>query len=143
MCSGIHSTGGFTHSLICVQIYYILCVSAIQTARMLEARVSEVRQPHGYRGRVRSGCLTCRSRKIRCDEMRPTCNNCKKSEKRNCIYKPRTSQQASAIVSGLEDATLTAPNIYPWYIFRKIVPTVIPWFHFRAAGQHSHKHNSA
>lgn len=26
-----------------------------------------------------TGCFTCRSRKIRCDLRRPTCNNCKKA----------------------------------------------------------------
>lgn len=31
--------------------------------------------PH-YRGRVRSGCLTCRSKKVRCDEQHPSCKRC-------------------------------------------------------------------
>ncbi|KAL4874988.1 hypothetical protein BJY04DRAFT_224499 [Aspergillus karnatakaensis] len=44
----------------------------------------------GYRGRVRSGCLTCRSRKVKCDEKRSSCQNCTKV-KRNCVYKPRKS----------------------------------------------------
>ncbi|KAK9234168.1 hypothetical protein V1525DRAFT_78291 [Lipomyces kononenkoae] len=38
-----------------------------------------------YRGRVRTGCLTCRRRKIKCDEQRPSCNNCMRST-RNCVY---------------------------------------------------------
>ncbi|PTB45826.1 hypothetical protein M441DRAFT_43815 [Trichoderma asperellum CBS 433.97] len=46
----------------------------------------------GYRGRVRSGCLTCRSRKVKCDELRPVCQNCKRL-KRSCVYKPRKSRQ--------------------------------------------------
>jgi hypothetical protein len=29
-----------------------------------------------YRGRVRSGCLTCRSKKVRCDEQLPQCRRC-------------------------------------------------------------------
>lgn len=41
-----------------------------------------------YRGRVRSGCLTCRSRKVKCDESRPKCDNCIRV-KRNCVYKAR------------------------------------------------------
>ncbi|KAH6873909.1 hypothetical protein B0T10DRAFT_499489 [Thelonectria olida] len=49
-------------------------------------------QQHGYRGRVRSGCLTCRSRKVKCDEERPICNNCVRL-KRACVYKPRQGQQ--------------------------------------------------
>lgn len=46
----------------------------------------------GYRGRVRSGCLTCRSRKVRCDELRPICRNCTRL-KRSCVYKPRKTRQ--------------------------------------------------
>ncbi|KAL7935674.1 hypothetical protein V8C35DRAFT_259588 [Trichoderma chlorosporum] len=44
----------------------------------------------GYRSRVRSGCLTCRSRKVKCDEARPVCNNCTRLQ-RHCTYeyKPR------------------------------------------------------
>ncbi|KAH8683948.1 hypothetical protein BGZ61DRAFT_356857 [Ilyonectria robusta] len=50
---------------------------------------------HGYRGRVRSGCLTCRSRKVKCDEARPICNNCTRLQLQ-CTYKPRRAQQALA-----------------------------------------------
>lgn len=35
------------------------------------------------RKRVKSGCLTCRRRRIKCGEERPSCDNCAKS-KRNC-----------------------------------------------------------
>ncbi|KAI1461483.1 hypothetical protein F4805DRAFT_284469 [Annulohypoxylon moriforme] len=35
------------------------------------------------RKRTKTGCLTCRKRRIKCDEGRPTCNNCLKS-KRQC-----------------------------------------------------------
>jgi hypothetical protein len=54
------------------------------------------KQQHGYRGRVRSGCLTCRSRKIRCDELRPICDNCTKFGKRPCVYKSKRLQRPSA-----------------------------------------------
>ncbi|KAI4603144.1 hypothetical protein KJ359_005936 [Pestalotiopsis sp. 9143b] len=33
--------------------------------------------------RTKTGCLTCRKRRIKCDEARPTCGNCQKS-KRHC-----------------------------------------------------------
>jgi hypothetical protein len=43
--------------------------------------------------RTKTGCLTCRRRRIKCDENRPTCNNCKKS-KRDCLgYDPIFRQQ--------------------------------------------------
>ncbi|KAI4251273.1 MAG: hypothetical protein LQ352_004951 [Teloschistes flavicans] len=41
------------------------------------------------RKRTKTGCLTCRRRRIKCGEERPMCNNCVKS-KRNCEgYTPR------------------------------------------------------
>jgi hypothetical protein len=37
------------------------------------------------RRRVRTGCLTCRSRKVKCDEARPFCYNCTRVN-RACLY---------------------------------------------------------
>ncbi|PHH52697.1 White-opaque regulator 1 [Ceratocystis fimbriata CBS 114723] len=43
--------------------------------------------------RTKTGCMTCRKRRIKCDETHPTCNNCKKS-KRECLgYDPIFKQQ--------------------------------------------------
>ena len=72
-----------------------------------EPRVPGVQQ-HGYRGRVRSGCLTCRSRKVKCDEVRPTCDNCTRV-KRTCVYKPRKSQLRSSTSSSHGNATSDGP----------------------------------
>ncbi|KAF8242977.1 hypothetical protein K440DRAFT_590254, partial [Wilcoxina mikolae CBS 423.85] len=33
------------------------------------------------RKRTKTGCLTCRKRRIKCGEERPTCNNCIKSKR--------------------------------------------------------------
>lgn len=38
-----------------------------------------------YRGRVRSGCLTCRTKRVKCTEERPVCKPCTRL-KRECIY---------------------------------------------------------
>lgn len=35
--------------------------------------------------RTRSGCFTCRSRRIKCDETRPVCERCRKGN-RECVY---------------------------------------------------------
>ncbi|KAI9371835.1 hypothetical protein BJX61DRAFT_487241 [Aspergillus egyptiacus] len=43
--------------------------------------------------RRRTGCLTCRARKVRCDEAKPTCANCTRL-RLQCVYK-------SVIVSGI------------------------------------------
>lgn len=37
--------------------------------------------------RRRTGCLTCRARKVRCDEAKPGCANCERLRLR-CVYKP-------------------------------------------------------
>ncbi|KAF5254139.1 hypothetical protein FANTH_1021 [Fusarium anthophilum] len=39
-----------------------------------------------YKGRVRTGCLVCRSRKIKCDEQRPSCQKCTRGS-RTCVYR--------------------------------------------------------
>lgn len=57
--------------------------------------------PH-YRGRVRSGCLTCRSCKVKCDEHRPKCKRCVRL-KRGCVYPNPTSRQASATLCDAEE----------------------------------------
>ncbi|RAL11592.1 Zn(II)2Cys6 transcription factor [Aspergillus homomorphus CBS 101889] len=49
--------------------------------------------------RTRSGCFTCRSRRIKCDETRPICDRCRKGN-RDCVYPspntPGASKSASA-----------------------------------------------
>ena len=40
--------------------------------------------------RSKTGCLTCRKRRIKCDETRPMCRNCVKPC-RNCIYRHGTA----------------------------------------------------
>ncbi|EER40201.1 C6 finger domain-containing protein [Histoplasma capsulatum var. duboisii H88] len=37
--------------------------------------------------RTRSGCFTCRSRRVKCDETHPICDRCSKG-KRDCVYPP-------------------------------------------------------
>ncbi|KAL4785139.1 hypothetical protein BJX76DRAFT_325176 [Aspergillus varians] len=40
--------------------------------------------------RTRSGCFTCRSRRIKCDENRPLCERCRKGN-RECVYPSSTT----------------------------------------------------
>ncbi|EJT77731.1 hypothetical protein GGTG_02836 [Gaeumannomyces tritici R3-111a-1] len=42
---------------------------------------------HVKHRRTRSGCYTCRSRRVKCDETHPICERCRKG-KRDCIYPP-------------------------------------------------------
>lgn len=60
-----------------------------------DARLMNHRGPKKeIKRRTKTGCLTCRKRRIKCDETHPTCNNCRKS-KRECLgYDPIFRQQA-------------------------------------------------
>lgn len=40
---------------------------------------------HKKHKRTRSGCFTCRARRIKCDETRPVCDRCRKGN-RDCVY---------------------------------------------------------
>ncbi|KAF5981513.1 transcriptional regulatory protein moc3 [Fusarium bulbicola] len=75
----------------------------------------------GYRGRVRSGCLTCRARKVKCDEGKPVCNNCTRLH-RQCTYKPRVLFRQTASADN-------SPPVQP------------PSFHFGEAPQASEAHD--
>lgn len=44
--------------------------------------------------RTRSGCFTCRSRRIKCDEARPVCERCRKGN-RDCVYPSPSAASAS------------------------------------------------
>ncbi|KAK6435275.1 hypothetical protein LTR95_008540 [Oleoguttula sp. CCFEE 5521] len=48
---------------------------------------------HVKHRRTRSGCFTCRQRRVKCDETRPMCDRCRKG-KRDCIW-PETSSSKS------------------------------------------------
>ncbi|KAM7204489.1 adhesion and hyphal regulator 1 [Naviculisporaceae sp. PSN 640] len=45
--------------------------------------------------RTRSGCYTCRSRRVKCDEVRPICERCRKG-KRECNYPEPTPAKGSS-----------------------------------------------
>ncbi|KEF61672.1 uncharacterized protein A1O9_03240 [Exophiala aquamarina CBS 119918] len=89
-----------------------------------------------YRSRVRSGCLTCRSRKVKCDELRPQCANCTRL-KRQCVYNAKTRHSdhptiQNQIGSRSIDASQTtastsalAPSLsieHPRHVFAKAQP---------------------
>lgn len=75
------------------------------------------------RKRTKTGCLTCRKRRIKCGEERPICNNCVKS-KRNCegynqrvIWKPPIGDWPShpGAVSTLQYHSGIIPGSRPGY----------------------------
>ncbi|KAF4634345.1 hypothetical protein G7Y89_g3765 [Cudoniella acicularis] len=61
--------------------------------------------------RVKTGCLTCRKRKIKCDEQHPACRNCQKS-KRECLgYDPLFKAQLGP--AAIRPAPSFAPSQVP------------------------------
>lgn len=87
-------------------------VHASTTAGEASRQVKD-RKPekYRYRGRVRTGCITCRTRKIKCDEGQPSCSKCAKASVQ-CVYKPikrlHRHSDASATEDGSRRAALTA-----------------------------------
>ncbi|KAI7508798.1 hypothetical protein KC347_g5842 [Hortaea werneckii] len=64
--------------------------------------------------RTKTGCLTCRKRRIKCDEGQPTCKNCTKS-KRDCLgYDPVFRQQTGhPALAAKPDAATSQPGTSP------------------------------
>lgn len=52
-----------------------------------DERAPSTPRTHRRSSRVRTGCLICRSRKVKCDEARPNCYNCIRLN-RACLYQP-------------------------------------------------------
>ncbi|KAF6072202.1 Fungal Zn(2)-Cys(6) binuclear cluster domain family protein [Candida albicans] len=49
-----------------------------------EANKALINKRRIIKRRTRTGCLTCRKRRIKCDERKPTCFNCERSKK-SCL----------------------------------------------------------
>ncbi|KAJ5101873.1 hypothetical protein NUU61_004095, partial [Penicillium alfredii] len=63
--------------------------------------------------RRRTGCLTCRARKVRCDESKPSCSNCDRLRLR-CVYKPPIALDSWASSSRpSSESTIPAPTASP------------------------------
>ncbi|KAB8339148.1 hypothetical protein FH972_022084 [Carpinus fangiana] len=50
-------------------------------------------KPPNDKKRVRTGCLTCRKRRIKCDERLPACVRCSKG-RRECVYDPHSKPES-------------------------------------------------
>ncbi|KAI0159714.1 fungal-specific transcription factor domain-containing protein [Xylariaceae sp. FL1272] len=67
---------------------------------------------HVKHRRTRSGCYTCRSRRVKCDETRPICDRCRKG-KRDCVYPDPPATKGSASASTSKDTALTSQRTSP------------------------------
>ncbi|KAF4979947.1 hypothetical protein FZEAL_3958 [Fusarium zealandicum] len=70
------------------------------------------RKRNNTRKRTKTGCLTCRKRRIKCDESRPICNNCIKSKRQCEGYSQRVvfKNAMGAIQSGPYGPALYPPG---------------------------------
>ncbi|RYP54821.1 hypothetical protein DL768_000385 [Monosporascus sp. mg162] len=59
---------------------------------------------HVKHRRTRSGCYTCRSRRVKCDETHPICDRCRKG-KRDCVYPEPPNSKSSAGPSPLRESS--------------------------------------
>lgn len=69
-----------------------------------QQRLDNGSQKKEIKRRTKTGCLTCRRRRIKCDEGQPTCGNCRKS-KRECLgYDPifKSSPLHSSAIPSLQ-----------------------------------------
>lgn len=81
-------------------------VVALEKDRWLKGLVKKTKHP-----KVRSGCLTCKQRRLKCDEAKPHCQRCLKS-KRQCDgygYPPRSSP-VRELIPGAETWNITAQD---------------------------------
>lgn len=58
----------------------------------------------------RSGCLTCKKRRIKCDEARPACTRCTVSN-RTCEYQTPASSDTDSTSSDNIDALISSPEV--------------------------------
>ncbi|OAG42177.1 hypothetical protein AYO21_03631 [Fonsecaea monophora] len=63
--------------------------------------------------RSRSGCWTCRSRKVKCDETKPICGPCARLNL-NCDFNPRISfrNDTSRVLERMQDVSITASPVW-------------------------------
>ncbi|OGM44686.1 Zn(II)2Cys6 transcription factor [Aspergillus bombycis] len=59
--------------------------------------------------RTRSGCFTCRARRIKCDETRPVCDRCRKGN-RDCVYPTPGTSGSMASAGSRSGAKSKAPR---------------------------------
>ncbi|KAF2201558.1 hypothetical protein GQ43DRAFT_471698 [Delitschia confertaspora ATCC 74209] len=62
---------------------------------------------HVKHRRTRSGCFTCRNRRVKCDETHPICERCRKGN-RECIYPEPQSAKSSR--SGAKTSSRSSPE---------------------------------
>ncbi|KAJ5932447.1 hypothetical protein N7516_006936 [Penicillium verrucosum] len=71
--------------------------------------VPKARGPGRSGPRRRTGCLTCRARKVRCDEGKPNCSSCDRLRLR-CVYKPPITPSVGWGSSSIRPSNITTES---------------------------------
>ncbi|KAN0063389.1 hypothetical protein ACQY0O_004555 [Thecaphora frezii] len=91
------------------------CSSTFSTASHVELRVAgrEARSRTNKSGftRSRTGCLTCRSQKKKCDELKPICTRCKNNQ-HNCRYPDQNLSSSRCVVKEQQRSAYQQPFGY-------------------------------
>ncbi|KAI1419410.1 hypothetical protein F5Y12DRAFT_260246 [Xylaria sp. FL1777] len=67
---------------------------------------------HVKHRRTRSGCFTCRSRRVKCDEKHPICDRCRKG-KRDCVYPDPPAAKGPTSSNTSKETALTSQEASP------------------------------
>ncbi|TKA81483.1 hypothetical protein B0A55_02938 [Friedmanniomyces simplex] len=102
------------------------------------SEMSGVRGKKEIKRRTKSGCLTCRKRRIKCDEGQPLCRNCAKS-KREClgydpIFKPQTGPTPIQPAPAAAVSTSVAPTLNPTVTSPLSTTSYQTQYHYPVAG---------
>lgn len=95
------------------------------TAQRPEARNYQPKRPHT---KSRTGCKACKARRVKCDEVRPSCRRCT-NRKTPCVYSyplPATKTSPPPGISGLLDFLAKEP-LLPASSERDVVDMKLLW----------------
>ncbi|CDO77328.1 hypothetical protein BN946_scf184775.g19 [Trametes cinnabarina] len=121
MADSLHYTTTPTHHYV-PNAYYASQMHTTAAHMHVVAAAPPIRQPDPAAQRKRpkytrskTGCLTCRGKKIKCDETKPTCLRCSHGQ-RECTWpegvptrkKPSTKREPASPVDGMETRPSTA-----------------------------------
>ncbi|KFY48348.1 hypothetical protein V495_01421 [Pseudogymnoascus sp. VKM F-4514 (FW-929)] len=69
------------------------------------------KKPRAYRPKVKSGCLTCKARRVKCDETKPSCLQCARVRRTCEGYGDGETQNQDRTVSTLQRAQILVPHL--------------------------------
>ncbi|KAI0422169.1 hypothetical protein F5X98DRAFT_327087 [Xylaria grammica] len=67
------------------------------------------RGPRLYHKKSRTGCLRCKQRRVKCDELRPSCSSCSRHMV-ECVYQTQSLASANAKASSLSQVETKPPS---------------------------------